>query len=378
MQISNYVSVANVRQLHEQYETHLSALAVTAGFIVDSLTLRRIDLWAENMVILIFLLTAASAIILMQLYKEGILAEISILGFRPFAHADWWLPLVMQFAFGGLFSVFLVFYGRSGAILANWPFFVLLVGLLVGNELFRRRYRQLYFNTLILFLAVFAYLIFAVPIVLNQIGLLMFLISGVLALAFIWVFLRLFVWILPKERIGPHVRWVWGGAGILFALMTLMYVTHLIPPIPLSLTETQVAYNVQRIETNKYQLAVADTPWYRDVFSDTTIKRTAGQPVYFYSAIFAPTDFHKRVVHHWQYQENGIWKSASRIDYSIVGGRDGGYRGYSLKRNVFPGRWRVTVETGAGRVIGRQTFTIRSAMTQPRVQTVIKQKTRQH
>jgi len=104
-----YLSVKQIRQLHERYETHFSALALTAGFIFDSLTLRRIDLWAENAAILVFLLIAGLAIVLMHYVNTGWLQEVSIFGHQPFAQAGWWLPLVMQFAFGGLFSMFLVF-----------------------------------------------------------------------------------------------------------------------------------------------------------------------------------------------------------------------------------------------------------------------------
>jgi hypothetical protein len=46
----------------------------------------------------------------------------------------------------------------------------------------------------------------------------------------------------------------------------------------------------------------------------------------------------------------------------VVGGeRSAGYRGFSLKRNVFPGRWRVSVETSSGYAIRRSTFPIIAA-----------------
>ena len=52
------------------------------------------------------------------------------------------------------------------------------------------------------------------------------------------------------------------------------------------------------------------------------------------------------------------WISASRISFPIRGGREEGYRGFSQKSNVFPGSWRVYVETKDGQIIGRIRFDV--------------------
>lgn len=51
----------------------------------------------------------------------------------------------------------------------------------------------------------------------------------------------------------------------------------------------------------------------------------------------------------------------SRIAYPIVGGRDGGYRGYTYTSSIVPGFWWVTVETGEGKVIGGTMFVVRES-----------------
>ena len=43
---------------------------------------------------------------------------------------------------------------------------------------------------------------------------------------------------------------------------------------------------------------------------------------------------------------------------AIAGGREGGYRGYTIKQRVMPGDWRVDVETPEGRIIGRVSFRV--------------------
>jgi hypothetical protein len=355
--LCQYLSVKQIRQLHERYETHFSALALTAGFIFDSLTLRRIDLWAENAAILVFLFIAGLAIVLMHYVNTGWLREISVFGYQPFAQAGWWLPLVMQFAFGGLFSMFLVFYGRSGAIVANWPFFLLLVGLLVGNEVVRRYYRQLFFNTIVFYIAIFAYSVFAVPLIVGLVTWWVYIISSIVSLVLITLFIKLLEHISPVHIQDRKRGWIIAVGGI-FMLMNLLYFLHVLPPIPLSLQQAEIAHSVQRLPNGNYQLIQQQQPWHQPVISDTTIHRSPGQPVYFFSSVFAPTDLTTEVTHRWQYRNQDVWITASEVTFPVVGGRDEGYRGYSQKQNVFPGKWRVIVAIEDGRILGRKNFDI--------------------
>ena len=64
------------------------------------------------------------------------------------------------------------------------------------------------------------------------------------------------------------------------------------------------------------------------------------------------------VVHRWAHRTSpdDPWETTDRIAYPLEGGREGGYRGFTLKRNVAPGQWRVSVETEQGAVLGRIRF----------------------
>jgi hypothetical protein len=46
------------------------------------------------------------------------------------------------------------------------------------------------------------------------------------------------------------------------------------------------------------------------------------------------------------------------IPIRILGGRQEGFRGYGMKSNYQPGKWKVHVETTDGREIGRIYFTL--------------------
>jgi hypothetical protein len=49
------------------------------------------------------------------------------------------------------------------------------------------------------------------------------------------------------------------------------------------------------------------------------------------------------------------------MPFSIDGGRDGGYRWYSRKTSVRPGRWRVQIQTQTGQILGEVAFTVKQA-----------------
>ena len=83
-------------------------------------------------------------------------------------------------------------------------------------------------------------------------------------------------------------------------------------------------------------------------------------PIFFFSAISAPTALNTSITHEWQYrdEQNGAWKTSAEIHFPIAGGRDGGYRAYSQKDSITPGRWRVNVLTKDGQSLGSYTFTV--------------------
>jgi len=269
----------------------------------------------------------------------------------------------MQFAFGGLFSMFLVFYGRSGAIVANWPFFLTLAGLLIGNEIVRQHYQRVYVNTSVWYTAVFAYTIFAVPLVIGHIGPLIFVLSGMVSLIIISLFIKLLQQISPNQ-LQASVTWMLSVGGV-FLLMNALYFLNIMPPIPLSLKHTHVAHQVQRTPDNTYQVTYEKEPWYQPVFGDPTIHVSSGEPVYFFTSVFAPTDLTANVIHRWQYNTQGKWVTASEVSFPVIGGRKQGYRGYSLKKRIFPGQWRVITAVEDGRVLGQTTFTISFTDTNP-------------
>jgi hypothetical protein len=83
--------------------------------------------------------------------------------------------------------------------------------------------------------------------------------------------------------------------------------------------------------------------------------------------VFSPTHLDTQIVHEWQYYNpvDEEWQTTDTISFPIIGGRDGGYRGYSSKSTISPGRWRVNVETPHGQTIGRINFQVEEVSSLP-------------
>lgn len=349
----------NVKSFAERYERHVASLSLLVAFIFDNLTFRRVDLFFENLRLVLYLVIAALGIAIINLYEEGRLRG------RFFTWLHRWLPAVVQFVFGGLFGGFFIFYSRSGSLSASWPFLLVLLALFIGNEFFRKHYLRLSFQISIFFITLFSFAIFSLPIVLGAMGDWVFLLSGIVSLGIVMLFIWALSSIVPARIQQSKTILTWSIGGI-FALMNILYFTNILPPIPLALKEAAVYHYVGRTNGG-YLVRYEDQLWYEKVFLNPTIHVIPREQLYLYSAVFAPTKLNTQVVHHWQYydENQGAWISQSRAQFSIVGGRDGGYRGYSLNNRLFPGLWRVDIETKRGQLIGRVTFNVEQVSQRP-------------
>jgi hypothetical protein len=331
------------------YERHASAIALCTGFVWDSLTLTRVDLLYENIIIASYLIIASVVIGVLTLLDARVIRKSFIVRYRV------WLPVILQFAFGGLFSAFVIFYTRSGSVFASWPFLIGLAALLVGNEFFRNRYERLTFRAGVLYTALFSFAIFFVPVMIGRMGDLVFLLSGALSLFLIWLYFYGIAQLAPTF-IEAHKRTLIITIGGIFILFNALYFTNSIPPIPLSLKHIGIYHSVERLPEGVYRVRYEDAPWYQFWrASSRTFHKASGGTLYCFSAVFAPTDLNTSIYHRWEYYDGrtGAWAGSGRVSFGIVGGRDGGYRGYSWKSNAQPGLWRCSVETERGALLGR-------------------------
>jgi hypothetical protein len=315
--------------------------------------LRRIDLPQSNLLLFSYLFISGVGIVFINLFDGKKLQGQRVENSRP------WILSAIQFSFGGLFSGFVLFYFRSASIGANWLFILILASLLIGNETFKKRYARISFQMSIFFFTLLSFSILYVPIVMGKIGDSVFIISGVLSIVAIGLFLTLLRLLVPSQMHIKNFLTVSSGVVSIYIIINIFYFTNILPPIPLSLKDMGVYHYVERVQ-DLYIVQSEKTTVknFFQIYDD--IHLVAGDPLYVYSAVFAPTDLKTKVIYHWQYydEKDGEWLTTGTVAFPIVGGRDGGYRGYSKKDNFFPGRWRVTLETERGQIIGQSRFRV--------------------
>jgi hypothetical protein len=356
-----------LRDLYARFERPISSLSLIGGFVFDALTLKRVDQFWENFWVLGHLFIVAVCIVLINLEEEE--------GIDPkdATKAHFWLINILQFVFGGILSTFLVYYFRSATLIVSWPFLFLLAAAFVANERLKHHYARVVFQISLFFLSLFSFAIFIVPVILHKIGPSVFFISGVVSLVFIWLFLEL----LEKythERFRKSKRILWQSIGTIYLGMNILYFTNLIPPIPLSLKDAGVYHSIEKDVLGDYLASYEEQSGLRNFFSVyEDLHLVYGDPVYAYSAVFSPAALNTSIVYNWQHYSsiNNRWEDEGNVSLPVIGGRDGGYRTYTVKSFLSKGRWRVNVETKQGQIIGRILFNVIPVTTEPHLLTKI-------
>jgi len=342
---------------YHRHERFVSAGALLLGFIIDNLTLTRVDLLFDNLILLSYLFIAFVGIVIFNLIDIGTLKGKLFKRIAPL------FPILAQFAFGGLFSGYFIFYGRSASVFSSWVFVLVIAVLLVGNERFKKQYLRFRFQMSIFFVALFSFTIFSIPTLLGEIGPHIFVLSSVVSIAVMTGLLWILSKIMPEKIEATRNTLVASMSGI-FILFNVLYFSNAIPPLPLALKDIGVYHSTERV-SGGYLVTYEDAPWYRFYRDyDTTFHFVPGKSVFVFSSVFAPTRLETRLLHEWQYfnDDTGVWVTTDTFSFSIVGGRDGGYRGYSSKTSVSVGKWRVNVITEHGQVVGRINFSIKESI----------------
>lgn len=332
------------------------ALFFLSGVTYDVVTLTRIDRLQDNLILLVYLLLLGVLIVLIG--RLGVeptpgrdqLAEVPfsmqwVLRMRPF------YPMAVQFLLGSLFSAYAIFYSRSATLTSTAVFFALLVALLVINEFLRDRLSSLRLLVSLYALVCFAFFTFFLPVMTGHMNIVVFLAGAGLSAG---VTLRV-VQLIYRDNPDRSKREAVGVTVPAFALIGLLigfYFLNWIPPVPLSLKYGGIYHEVKKAG-DRFELSF-EKQWYQ-VWKRSDDTFPADEPIYCFSAVFAPVDLNTTIYHHWYYRAGGSrsFAHADRIPLKISGGRAGGYRAYSFKQRLDPGDWRVDVETEDGRIIGR-------------------------
>jgi len=337
--------------------TYLSVIAFFGGFLWDALTVgfsvTSADLW-----ILSGYLAGAAGILWWLGHRSHALAAIA-----PDAGAEIAVPsdssltiwrerapfLLLQFLFGGLFSVLFILYFQSSSHLTAVVWSLGLGGLLIANEFIDDRYHRFTLTWALFGLCAMLLFNFLLPFLVGSIGMVWFYLSTLAGAG-------LTHWLRKKTPGCPgRAAPVWIIAG----LLAVAYPLDLIPPVPLVKRDIQVGRNFARV-ADEYRLTLEKAPrwvFWRDLSHEVHL--APGERLYCVSSVFAPGGLSTRLYHRWEhYDPFRGWVTVSRMGFGLFGGRDGGFRGYTYKQEVAPGQWRVNVETESGHTVVVHAFSV--------------------
>ncbi len=336
------------RKFLGRHQKYAPIVFFIAGFIFDSLTLGRIDRLYDVVMLCLYMTSLTVVLYLYNVVEDGRWKNTKLGRYEEY------LPLAIQFFFGGLSSAYVIYFSRSVSLSKTMSFFIILVVMFFANEYLKRRISNKYLQFSVYFFISFTFFVFMIPVFIKEMNTEIFIISGAVSLVCTLVLIIFIYVVSPSTRLEVHLGRLIGVILSIYCTINVFYFFNLIPPVPLAMETGIVAHNIY-IKNNKYVVTYETDDWY--VFWRDYRHRFILEPdgsVYVFSSIFAPTDLEKSIFHRWKWfnESADTWEIMDNIGYEITGGRDGGYRGYTFKNNVKPGKWKIEVITEEELVLG--------------------------
>lgn len=341
--------VDRVKDLYSRHTRALPILFFLGGFLWDALTLKRIDSWVDHLFMASYLFGLGGSIWLILSKPKPRNPQLkTLVGFAP---------LFLQFFLGGLFSAYVVFFFKSVSLWSTYVYVALLLVFLLGNEWINHKRTSTTMSSVVFTLAIFSYLCFTIPVLTRTISNWSFILTVGLTASLSFLF---WWWI---ERSG-HIDLMSFAKSVAAICCTLLLVSfayfgNYIPPVPISLKTGGIYLNAERADNDRFRLVFEEESW-RFPWQEynKSISYNVGDTLYCFAAVFAPIKLETALIHKWQRKipNSDQWETTDELDYRIVGGRDGGFRGITFKRNISPGEWRVDIMTETEKTIGRLPF----------------------
>jgi hypothetical protein len=365
--VKNLVLYKKLKSLYKKYERLIIPGSLVFGFVIDIITFKSIDINFAFIILGIHILLVGFAISFINIYDEKWLnLSNKYIGYVRLAS-----PIIMQFSFGALLSASFIFYSFGGVFSVSWPFILLLLFLMVSNEIFKQAYLKQSVQISILFFVLLTLLSLVFPFIFKSISPWVFVGSSILAIFIIGAYVFFISkYVLSFKEKQPKIAL---SVSIIWVFMNVLYFTNVIPPIPISLRDSGVYHNITRVG-DFYNISDETESFFQKIIPGKTIHIEKGYPVYIYTAIFSPANLNTEIVHHWQWYDESTksWVSRNRLSFGIKGGRENGYRGYSLSNNIPQGKWRVFVETKRGQVLGKVSFRAEYVEEKKETKTILK------
>lgn len=342
-----------VKEFFERYERWLLPATLLAGVLIDFVTFKTINLKAS------FILLSSQAVIAgLAVFAINVIdSRESLEKYAFFRYVRLLAPFIIQLTFGALLSASFAFYWFSGAFSVSWPFFVILILLMISNDALRHYYLKPVVQLPVYYFALFALVSIALPYALHSLLPSLFIASGLIAGLVVFAYYTLLARFIPDLR-REQVS-IFSLVGFIFFVMNALYFLNYIPPIPLVLQDAGIYHSLER-RGDEYLLADEDRGLLERLIPGTTVRVAELEQVFAFSAISAPADLRTSIIHEWQHFDPAEkeWVTKSSVSFTISGGREDGFRGYSMKSRLEEGRWRINVKTPRKQTIGRIHFRV--------------------
>ena len=226
----------------------------------------------------------------------GVMLRFELLELEPprWLKRPWrYVEHAMHFMLGTLLNAFSLFYVKSGSGVTAVLFLVLISLLLLVNE--HPRFHRL--GPVVLFglysFSLTSYFAYLLPVLLGHLRPWMFFLASALSLVPILLLARLMArW---GEGSRRALRQALGPAIGVQALLLVLFVAHLVPPVPLSVRSLGVWHRVER-EGAEFKLSRLPRPRWRDPWrgGERVFVARPGDKVFVFTRVFAPHNFATR------------------------------------------------------------------------------------
>ncbi len=330
---------------------HSLTFSFLFGFLIDSIFLPGAESTHTKEIGALYL----SVVSLSILFREYIVSRNRATKAEGFFHSVF--SYIISFFSGSLLSFVFIYFFRSASLAVSWPLFLILIIVMVLNEFFTSHSFRFLLDIGVLFIVQTFFVMFILPIFLQKQTDQIFLISIAISLIISLLYINLLKYF--SEVLRDLLSDAYKISFAIPAVIVTFYLLNVIPPVPLSTKSAEIYHSVIRESDGSYTV-VSESKSHFSFFKTKEFHYMEGEKVYFFSAVSAPVGLQSELSHVWEKYDdaNESWKVKLSVPYSLLGGRDGGYRSYSTIENLSEGKWRVSAKVGERRTVGMVYFNI--------------------